>query len=333
MTLETAFRVSESAVQVDLSVIIVNWNSKEHLVRCLQSLREQECSLIYEVIVVDNGSTDGSDRILEEESEWVRTYLSKDNLGFATASNAGIRRSCGEYVCLVNPDVVLSPNTLQKLYRYMADHPAVGIAGPRVLSPDGTLQVTCRVFPSLRTTLCRALALDRLFPRSRFLSSSFMDYSDHDREEAVDVLTGCFWIVRREAIDAVGLLDEKFFLYSEDVDWCKRFCEAGWLVSFYPDVEVEHVGGGSSTKQPLRSFMEMQKAQALYWRKHHGSIQFSVWRCLSVVHHLFRMIASGLSYVFLSRRREEELYTTQRSLLALSFFLFGCSNPDSDKGR
>jgi GT2 family glycosyltransferase len=255
---------------VEISVVIVNWNAKRFLLECLTSLRDAPAARTVEVIVVDNNSTDGSLEMVEAEFSNVKLIKSSENLGFAKANNVGIRESGGRYVSLINSDAKVLGNCLDVLADYMDQHPDIGNVGPKVLNGDMTLQGTCRRFPTLWNNFCEASGISKVFKKSAVFTDEHMNDFPHDRELDVDVLVGCFWLVRKEAFEEVGLLDETFFIYAEDVDWCKRCWDAGWRVTFFPGAEAIHYRGGSSSNDPGRFSTEQYKAVLQYWKKHHG---------------------------------------------------------------
>ncbi|HTZ48939.1 MAG TPA: glycosyltransferase family 2 protein [Verrucomicrobiae bacterium] len=253
---------------VDISVVIVSWNARRYLQECLKSLEDSPANRSMEVIVVDNASTDGSPEMVETEFPWVKLVKADQNLGFAKANNVGIRLSKGRYVSLINSDVKVLPDCLGTLADYLDQHPDIGNVGPRVLNGDLSLQGSCRRFPTLWNNACMAIGLSGA--KHRFFSGEHMQYFAHDREMDVQVLVGCFWMVRKEAFEKAGLLDEDFFMYAEDVDWCKRCWNAGWRVAFNPSAEAIHYRGGSSVNDPVRFAVEQQRAVLHYWAKHHG---------------------------------------------------------------
>ena len=307
---------------LDVSIIIVSWNARQHLLNCLNSVVDTADGYSQEIIVVDNGSSDGSCEFVEKEFPHVRLMKNKDNLGFARANNIGIRESTGRYLCLVNSDVVVLDGCIEGLVKCMDSNPTVGIAGPRILNPDRSLQVTCRHFPSIWNNLCQATGLNKVFPKSAFFSEPLMKYWDHDSVRSVDVMSGCFWMVRRQATDEVGLLDEDFFIYGEDIDWCKRFHKAGWDVMFYPEAEAIHFGGASSSNAPVKFYLEMQKADLQYWRKHHGkSGQLTYWMIV-LVRQLVRIPIYAFRYVFRAKNRETARFKLKRAFACIGF-LFG----------
>src|SRR5665648_483189 len=232
---------------VDLSIIIVNWNAKSFLLKCLRSLISETKSCSVEIIVVDNASTDGSQQAVKKKFPTVKLIQNKVNSGFAKANNIGINQSVGRYICLINSDVTLLNGCLDKLCSFMDQQPEIGVTAPNILNSDLTLQYSCRCFPSLWNNFCPAIGLNKLFPKSKAVSGEEMFFFKHDRICEVDVLSGCFLMVRRKALEQVGPLDEQFFIYSEDIDWCRRFCDADWEIVFFPEAKAIHYGGGSSS--------------------------------------------------------------------------------------
>lgn len=307
---------------MDLSIVIVNWNAKQHLLDCLNSIYTS-CSCTFEVIVVDNASVDGSREAVKEAFPQVRLTENSENLGFAKANNIGLSLSTGRYVALVNSDVIVLRSCFQNLIRFLDQHPKVGMASPRLLNPDRTLQFNCRSFPGIWNNLCQTLGLNYVFPRSAFFSEPFMKYWDHKTVRDVDVLTGSFWIVRREAIGQVGPLDEDFFFYGEDVDWCKRFCDAGWSVTFCPDAEAIHIGGASSGNAPIRFYIELQKADLRYWEKHRGKIGRLSYASIVLLRQALRLLYATTVYLLRSRRRSDAAFKIRRSLACMRYVLLG----------
>lgn len=280
---------------VDVSVVIVSWNAKHFLKECLGALADSRTALRTEVIVVDNASTDGSPEMVETDFPRVKLLKSNQNLGFAKANNIGIRESAGRYVSLINSDVKVLGNCLDPLAAYLDQHPEVGNVGPRMLNRDLTLQSNCRQFPTLWNNFCEASGLSRVFRKTSFFSGEHMFFFPHDRQLAVDVLVGCFWMVRKETFEDVGLLDEDFFIYAEDVDWSKRCWDAGWRIVFFPGAQAIHYRGGSSANDPARFAAEQQRAVLHYWEKHHGLIGKLGIRVIMRFRHLVRYLFSSAS--------------------------------------
>lgn len=303
---------------MDVSFVIVSWNAKEYLRTCLQSIAVSCAAMSHEIIVVDNASSDGSPEMMATEFPEIQLVRNADNKGFAAANNQGTEIAEGRYLALVNSDVEMFPQTLQRLVAFMDAHPDVGMLGPKVLNADSTIQPSCRTFPSLRSWLFRALALDTTFPRSRFFGSHFMTDWSRDEVRDVDVLSGCFWLIRRRAYEEVGGLDTRFFMYSEDVDLCLRYRAAGWRVTFCPEGEIVHYGGGSSGNAPVRFWIEMQRANLQYWKKHHGFVSTLCLYIILVVYHVLRVPALALRRLIKpnahSEREAEKLSMNVRTL-------------------
>lgn len=261
-----------SAYTMDISVVILGWNDKQYLETCLQSLKDARSSRTMEIIVVDNASTDGSPEMVEALFPEVKIIRNAVNLGFPRGNNVGVKASRGKYVCLINSDIKVFPGCLDALADFLDQNPRVGMVGPKILNRDLTHQSSCRRFPTLWNNLCEITFLSRMLGGVRFFSGEHMFYFQGDRQMDVDVLVGCFWTVRREAVDGFGLLDERFFMFAEDVDWCKRFWENGWRVVFCPDAEAIHFRGGSSTKQDaVWLALTQQRSILRYWKKHRGT--------------------------------------------------------------
>ncbi len=304
-----------------ISVIIVSWNARELLKGCLDSIRISGGSLVQEVIVVDNASTDGSPDMVAEQFSEVTLIRSKENLGFARANNLGLQPASGSWLALVNSDVVVHPGCFEQLINYLEAHDDVGLVGPMITGGDGQLQPSCRRLPTIWSTACRSLALDKVLSRWPFLSSQELRCRSHVQPVEVEVLSGCFWVARREAVAQVGGLDERFFFYAEDIDWCKRFGDAGWKVVFVPKAAATHFGGGSSAKAPLRYSIELLRANLAYWRKHRGVPGLAVFFLLSVIHHITRLLMRGAETVL--GRGLDSAYKYRRSLVCLRWLLTG----------
>ena len=273
---------------IEISVVIVGWNASHYLELCLNSLAEAPPRRSMEIIVVDNASSDGSSEMIRARFPNVKVIRSEENLGFAKGNNVAIRQCQGRYIALVNPDVIVFPGCLDALADFLDQNPKVGNVGPRVLNPDMTLQSTCRRFPSLWNNFCSSAGLATKFKNSRFFAGEHMFYFAHDRTLPVDVLVGCFSMIRREAFDEVGLLDENLFMYGDDVDWCRRAWKAGWPVVFFPGARAIHDRGKITAPYPVRFAVAQQRSVLYYWRKHHGFWGLMGIRSIILFHHLVR---------------------------------------------
>jgi GT2 family glycosyltransferase len=283
---------------MDISVVIVAWNAKHYLQLCLESLKAAPPRRNLEVLVVDNASADGSAEMVEARFPDVKLIKSNENLGFAKGNNVAIRQCQGRYIALVNPDVIVLPGCLDALADFLDQNPKVGNVGPRVLNADGTLQSSCRRFPTLWNNFCSASSLASVFKSSRFFAGEHMFFFPHDRTLAVDVVVGCFSMIRREALEAVGVLDEGLFMYGDDVDWCRRCWNAGWEVAFFPGAQAIHDKGSITAPYPVRFAVAQQRSVIHYWTKHHGLSGVLGIRSIMLLHHLLRYavaVFSGLT--------------------------------------
>lgn len=318
-----ARRPADAASVPDISIVIASWNGRSHLLDCLGSIDALDDSASRQIIVVDNASSDGGPEAVQASFPSVVLLRNAENLGFARACNRGIERAAGRYVCLMNSDVVTRPGTLDALVRFMDARPRVGLVGPRVLNSDGSLQPSCRRVPGFANQLSDAFALWRVFPRSPWCAAETMTYWAHDSERSVDVLGGCCLVARREALRDVGLLDESFFLYSEDVDWSMRFHGAGWDVRFCPDAEVVHAGGASSSAAPQRFAVEQQRARLMLYRKHYSRPAVAGLMVLAFVHELNRATARLALYAFRPARRHEVAARIATHVACMRWMLLG----------
>lgn len=272
----------------DISVIIVSWNSKAFILECLDSL-SVGVDNFYEVIVIDNDSNDGSPELINKIYPWVRLIKARSNLGFAKGNNLGINKSRGKYIALINSDVKVFPGCLDQLEKFMRNNPGVGMVGPRVFYGDGRQQSSCRRFPGIWNNACEAFGFNKIFSRSAFFSGEQMIYFSYDKVCEVEVLSGCFVFARKKAVDEFGLLDENFFMYSEDIDWSHRCWESGWKVMFNPKAEAIHYGGGSSKNQPIRFAVALEKSRLLLWRKHLNKTNVLCLSFLAIVSRCLRI--------------------------------------------
>jgi GT2 family glycosyltransferase len=314
--------MNSESCEFTVSVIIVSWNAREYLMQCLASLSAEEDRLPMEIIVVDNASSDGSADEVAACYPDVRLIRNTENLGFAKANNMAVSVCTGKYLCFVNSDVKVLPHCVSRLVSFCEENPDVAIAGPRVIGADGKLQRSCLGFPTIWNTFCRALALDELFPRTRAFTGHKLYHWPQESLKSVDVLTGCFWLVRREALTQVGLLDEEFFMYAEDMDWCKRFWAKGWKVFFVPSAEAIHYGGASSSNAPVRFYLEMQRANLQYWKKHHSRFSVASYFVILCMQELLRAAAYSIAALIKGPAREVFQFKMRRSATCLKWLIF-----------
>lgn len=252
-----------------LSIVIVSWNTRALLRRCLETVRAEESGVSpggLQVIVVDNGSADGTPAMLREEFPDTTVVENRENVGFAAANNQGIRQAGGDLILLLNPDTELSAGSLGTMVRFMETTEQAGAAGACLVNPDGTLQASASPAPNLRREIWRLFHLDRLHPFASYPLSAW----DAERPHEVDVAQGASLMVRRTALDEVGILDEDYYMYTEEVDLCFRLRKAGWRVYWLPQAKVLHWGGQSTRQMRGEMFLRLYESKILFFRKHHG---------------------------------------------------------------
>jgi GT2 family glycosyltransferase len=265
---------------VTASILIVSFNTKDLLRECLQSVQAQSSGVDYEILVVDNISRDGSADMVESEFPDVKLIRSATNLGFAAANNRAFPFATGRYIVLLNSDAFLHPGALQKAIQYMdADH-RIGLGGARLVGRDNSWQPSARLFPSILNDFLTLSGLSARNPDSKFFGRFDRTWADDNLPAEVDWVPGAFSIIRKTVLDRVGCFDENFFLYYEEVDLCRRIKAAGYIIQYWPDVIVTHLGGESSktvgTLQMTGSGSQLalwrMRSEFFYYRKHHGSL-------------------------------------------------------------
>ena len=260
---------------MDLSVIVVTYNSGAHILECLRSLepalRSATASpLAWECVVVDNDSRDGGPESVEREAPWARVVRTGDNLGYAKAVNRGLAASTGRHVLVSNPDCVWSEGSVARLLSWLDTHPRCGVAAPRIHNTDGSLEYSARSYPTPFAFLFnRYSLLSRLFPRNPWTRRYLLLDWDHDSPRSVDWVSGAAMMVRRAAVHVVGGMDEAFFMFNEDVDWCRRMNDAGWSVDYVPAASVVHHIGASKGAVSNQVILERHRGMIHYFRKHH----------------------------------------------------------------
>ncbi len=264
----------------DLGIVILNWNTKDLLRRCLQTVFASRGDFTYTVVVVDNASSDGSADMVRDEFPQATLIASEINGGYPHGNNLGLRElgfrdgggaadDAPRYALLLNPDTEVPPNALAEMIAYMDVNPTIGVAGPKLVLPDGSLDLACRrSFPTPEVAFYRMTGLAKLFPDSPRFARYNMTFTDPDEEIEVDSVVGAYMQVRRDALAAVGLLDETFFMYGEDLDWAYRIKQAGWTVFYNPAVTVKHVKRAASRKS-AKAQIEFYRAMLIFYRKHY----------------------------------------------------------------
>jgi GT2 family glycosyltransferase len=262
--------VAATTAVPELTVVIVTYNCAALARDCLASLATERARLALEVIVVDNASSDGTPDAVEAEFPWATVVRAGRNLGFAAANNVGLRQARGRHLLLLNPDTVVPSGALGRCLEELQRHPHVGMLGCRLVRRNGALDHACkRGFPTPTAALWYLLGFSRLWPRNPRLASYTAGHVASDAAAQVDAICGSFMLVRREAYEQVGALDEQYWMYSEDIDWCVRFHERGWRVLYWPGVTVLHVKGGCGGRRSLRCNYAFHRGMWLFYRKHY----------------------------------------------------------------
>ncbi len=252
-----------------LSIVIVNYNTEKWLRGCLESVYAGANGTPLSIWVVDNNSHDESVRMVKSHFPKVQVIENPQNLGFSKANNMVISQSRSDYILLLNPDTMIIGDAIEQVVKFMEAHPKVGIAGCKVLNRDGTLQLACRrSIPTPRVAFFRLSGLSKLFPKNRVMAEYNMTYADPEQTHEVDAVSGAFLMIRKKVIDEIGLLDERFFMYGEELDWCLRAKRAGWVVMYYPDAQIVHYKGESAKSNSRKAAIEFYRAMYLFHRKH-----------------------------------------------------------------
>jgi GT2 family glycosyltransferase len=255
---------------IDVSIIILNYKTFDLTLNAIRSIYRSETRFHYEIILIDNGSQDGIIEQVHQEFPHVCTIQNDNNPGFAKANNQAINIALGRYCLLLNSDTVIQSDTLQVMLSFMDSHSRVGASGCKVILPNGELDKACRRgFPTPSASFYYAFGFSKLFPDNPRFNQYQLGHLDQDQSYPVDCLVGAFMLVRKEAIDQVGLLDENFFMYGEDIDWCFRIKQAGWDIYYYPKTHIIHYKGASSRKRPFKIVYEFHRAMWLFHNKHY----------------------------------------------------------------
>ena len=295
----------------DISVVIVNYNVKDYLLQCLRSLNASVGEITTEIIVVDNDSHDGSVDELQHVFPAVRWIALDENIGFGRANNVGLEHASGRYVLYLNPDTIIGADTLSVMCRYLDEHPKTGIAGCKVLNPDGSFQVACRRgLPTPWVSFCKLFGLQRLFPSSKLFAGYNLTYLPVDATYAVDALIGAFMIGRTELIRSLGGFDPAFFMYGEDIDLCYRVQQAGYTVTYVHTTSIVHYKGESTKRSSINEVRVFYDAMEIFAKKHFGGSRIFL---------AFLRLGIGVR-AFLARalRKRREIITWLFDMLALN---------------
>lgn len=288
---------------VQLSVCIVTYQARDWLQGCLESLQANTQLAPIEIIVVDNGSNDGVRQMLEASFPQVHLIENESNVGYSRPMNQSLKAAVGKFLMQLNPDTIILPGAVEALLEFMEDNPEVGICGPKVLNKDGTFQKQCRRGePRPLAVISYFLGLPKIFPENKALGGYLLEYESEDSTLEVDAVSGSCMVIRREVIDQIGYLDEKFYAYQEDTDICTRARLAGWKVFYFPQSEIIHYGGqGGSRVKPFQSILQWHKSYYLYYRKYLAKDYFFL---LNWLYYLLMILKLSISLAINLLRRE-----------------------------
>ncbi|MBN1486627.1 MAG: glycosyltransferase family 2 protein [Anaerolineae bacterium] len=292
----------QNTTAVYLSVIIVSWNVKPLLRRAIKStLNSWGTEPGLEIIVVDNASNDGSQQMVQEEFPQVRLIASAENLGFTKGNNQGIAEANGEFVLLLNPDTEVLGDALHQMVEYLETHPGTGMLGPQLRNPDNTVQSSKRRYPTLPVLFLESTWLQKITPK-KLLSRYYAEDLPDDKINAVDWIKGAAMLTRRQVIEQIGGMDEGFFMYSEELDWCHRIKDAGWQVIYMPQAQIKHYEGKSSEQVIPARHIYFQSSKIRYTRKYFGKITAGVLRVWLMGQYIWQIAIEGLKWLVGHRR-------------------------------
>ncbi len=314
----------------DLSIVIVNWNVRELLRRCLVSIAGSDGLFVggldtpdyrtggvwrAEVIVVDNASADDSVAMLAQDFPWVQVIVNRENLGFTAANNQGLAVSRGRYVLFLNPDTELTQAALGRLLDYAETHPRVGVVGPQLRYGDGSLQSSRRRFPTLATFFLESTVVQRWWPRNRVLARYYVLDQPDDATSQVDWVVGACMLLRRAVLERIGGFDEGFFMYSEELDLCRRAVDAGWQVVYLPAAVVTHYEGKSSEQVVAARHIHFHSSRVRYVRKYHGRLAAAAVRSFLLLTFVFQWTEEAAKWLvsfFLAGQRAKQAMRRER---------------------
>ncbi len=288
------------ANDIDLSIIIVNWNAKDWLYKTLTSVYKYTKDITFEVLVIDNNSSDDSVEMIRKEFPQIRLITNKDNKGYSKANNQGIRESKGRYIILLNPDTKLLDNALKSMIEFMDNHKEAGAVGCSLLNPDMSWQSSCRGYPDLAKAFLENTLSGKLLSRTTRGREKYIELWRPEDIHEVEAVSGACLLTRREVIEQVGLLDENIFMFSEEVDWCYRIRKSGWRIYYLPYIQIIHYGGYTYRNINDKMFVKVYQTKYYFHRKHFGPLSAFIYRLLNIYGLSFRVIKWLI--IYLSRK-------------------------------
>lgn len=320
----TAARTPPAQTAVpDVSIVIVNWNTRDLLRDCLQSLRQQAGPVACEVIVVDNHSADDSVEMVRQDFPEVRLIANTANRGFAAANNQGIAIARGRYILLLNSDTRVVDGTIARTVAFADAHPDAGLVGCRTTFPDGRLQVNCFQLPNLLNIWLSLTKLEDLFARNRFFGQRRLTWWNYDTVREVEGIAGCFMLARRDALWQVGPMAEDYFMYSEDTDWCWRFRRAGWKVLYTPEPLLIHIRAASSNQCATDMHLLQRRALLMFVHRRSGRLARELANAMFLAASLVRLPLLAVQRLRGGRRAEQARQQWPRTRAALGFHFHG----------
>lgn len=300
---------------IKLTIIIVHYKADQYLENCIDSINKEVRSSNVEIVIVDNGQSTIHKKITKKN----KIIKNTRNNGYAKANNQGILAARGEYILLLNPDTKILKNSIKNCIKYLESHPQIGVLGCRLLNEDGSLQSSCRNFPSPVNVFIEAFAMHKIIKLIPYVKSIYLRTWKHDSVRKVDSVKGAFLLTKMDVFNKIGLLDESFFMYGEELDFCKRVKENGWNVTFYPKAEIVHYGGKSTEIHSLNNLIELHRAQKIYCKKHLSENAAALCLSLYWMGLIFRMMLCipGIMAYNLKRnktkKRFRQFYETAKS--------------------
>jgi GT2 family glycosyltransferase len=301
---------------IDLTIIIVSWNCREYLSLCLQSLHGHPPTCTYKIVVIDNASTDGVVEYIREQYPSVSIIQNTVNEGFAAANNLALKQFKSSYYLLLNPDTEVYPGSLQALVEYADQNKQVWALGPAIVNGDGTPQRTGVRFPSNWNIFVETFFLDRLFPQTKLFGSHRELYKDYSLPRQVDYVQGSCLLISQKALEEVGLLDESFFMFFEETDWCYRVHKAGREIHLVPGSMIKHYGGGETAHYDERKVQMYHRSLLRYYKKHFSLLRSYELRCILVARSIIRIVVWTLVPI-VHRSMKEKAFSTCRGYLKL----------------
>lgn len=292
---------------MDISIVIVSWNVSGLLRNCLRSVHaelERNDEFSVETFLIDNSSADDTVDMVRREFPWVQLIVNDRNVGFTRANNQALPLTSGRYILLLNPDTEMLPGLIRTLVTYADSHPTVGVIGPKLLFPTGRVQSSRRRFPRYATAFIESTVLQRYFPRNRLLREYYLADVPDDQLQEVDWVVGACLLVRREAIGREGLFDERYFMYSEELDLCYRLKKAGWKVMYHPEARVVHHEAQSSDQDVLSRNIHFHDSKCKYFGKTQGKVREQILRAFIVGTFVFQLIEESMKYILVARNRD-----------------------------